>query len=37
MVAMRCTRAEDSECLEFNAAAALETVMDHFERMLSGG
>lgn len=37
MVAMRCTRAEDSECLEFNAAAALETLMDHFERMLSGG
>ena len=27
---------EDSECLEFNPAAALGTLMDHFERMLSG-
>lgn len=28
---------EETECLEFNPAAALETLMDHFERMLSSG
>jgi hypothetical protein len=27
---------EESECLEFNPAAALVSVMDHFERMLTG-
>ena len=27
---------EESECLEFNPAAALASLMDHFERMLSG-
>jgi hypothetical protein len=28
---------EPSEILELNPAAALESVMDHFERMLAGG
>jgi hypothetical protein len=28
---------EESEVLEFNPAAALETLMDHFEQMLASG
>jgi hypothetical protein len=28
---------EPSEILELNPAAALQTVMDHFEKMLAGG
>ncbi|MCK9894516.1 hypothetical protein MXD60_07860 [Frankia sp. AgB32] len=28
---------EDSECLEFNPAAPLQMVMDHFEKMIAQG